>query len=93
MTDVATKNNYENIRAGNPCECGSSNITQKMTLYVDPTDLATVDVCDGYMEAEYYCDGCGSYIKRDGTTHYGLDGEKDLSRFVNDTGDDNEPTN
>ena len=56
--------NYENVKAGNCCECGSNNITQKMTLYVDPTDLASVSVCDGTLEAEYYCDGCGEFIKQ-----------------------------
>jgi len=55
--------NYENVKAGKPCQCGSSNITQKMTLYVDPTDLATVDICDGHLEAEYYCDGCSEFIR------------------------------
>ncbi|MBC8522955.1 hypothetical protein H8D29_03410 [PVC group bacterium] len=57
--------NYKNIKAGNPCRCGSGNITQKMTLYVDPMDLGNVDICDGNMEDEYYCDGCGEFIKKD----------------------------
>ena len=58
------QDNYENIKAGKPCECGSTDITQKMTLYVDPTDLGAVDVYDGDLEAEYYCDGCSEFIRK-----------------------------
>jgi len=62
---MTQQDNYENVKAGKPCQCGSSNITQKMTLYVDPTDLSDIDICDGYMEDEYYCEECGFITKED----------------------------
>ncbi len=41
------------------CEtCGGTNITQKMTLYVDPTDCGTIDLTAGLWHPDFWCEDC-----------------------------------
>jgi hypothetical protein len=43
-------------------ECGGVNITQKLTIYVDPTDCGSIDISDGFWDDEFWCDDCDDSV-------------------------------
>tara|TARA_Y100000310_G_C20603192_1_gene774131 strand:+ start:801 stop:1037 length:237 start_codon:yes stop_codon:yes gene_type:complete len=43
-------------------ECSGTNITQELSIFLDPTDCGSIDVSEGIWNDEFWCDDCEDLV-------------------------------